>query len=198
MLKKFLILSTSVVMFCGIGLAGGDPPEVTPRVKEKLPTPVSEDEGVNTPTPTPKPQKADCGPQVSDMVEGKCLCQKNQCLACATCKKTKCPAAKPKKCPAVEKAAPCPSCPEPQIKEVEKRVPAEYKRWNITAYYGRGPEGMDRTLYKPREGYGEYREYKNYGDVLGVSGSYRFTESFNATAMYITNETYLGGVGVNF
>jgi hypothetical protein len=152
MLKKFLILSTSVVMFCGIGLAGGDPPEVTPRVKEKLPTPVSEDEGVNTPTPTPKPQKADCGPQVSDMVEGKCLCQKNQCPACAVCKKTKCPAAKPKKCPAVEKAAPCPSCPEPKVKEVEveKRVPDDtaYDRWTIYAGAGQGPEGFDRVLTK--------------------------------------------------
>lgn len=223
MFRKFLILSASAVVFCATGFAGGDqvPPEVTPRVKESLPAPVEESDGVNAPTPTKSPAKAPkkdktvCGPNGQEMVEGKCMCEKPSCPAvqkcaackkCAPCKKTVCPKAAPAKkcasCPEPAPAKPCPSCPEPTVKEVKVetkvRDDTAYDRWNITGFYGKGPEGVDRVVYRDRAGGREYKAYRDYGDVFGGVLSYKFTRSFNVSGMYLSNETKMVGLGFSF
>jgi len=180
-LVLFMFLVSSALL-----AQGPLPPEVTPRTSS---------------VKVEKTTVSECPPVESakEVLEGKCLCEKPACPEAAPVVKT---VVKYKTKTITKTVDKVKYVDRPVEKIVERIVSkdSEYKKWNITLFYGKGPEGFDRVLNRKDGGdYPEYTMYRNYGDLYIGTLSYRFTESWNVSGLYIfPNDTRAAGVGYSF
>ena len=124
------------------------------------------------------------------------------------------PKPKPKPKPA-PKPAPVPppakDCPEPKViektvektKYVDRTVTIDTAPKNtLSVLAGVGPHGLVFDSFATKERKDEYalrkEQDKADGAVVGLQYQYRFTPSFSATGLVLSNPSYLGGVGFSW
>lgn len=218
-MKKFILFAC--LLSYGTARAGNEEDKVPPVLPPAAPAQSKVDDVGPTPLPAPAPKKEECAPtEQKETIPGRCICDKpkpeikilKQVVEKVVTKyKTKVvekPVVKYKtKVVEVYVDRPVEKTVEKNVyvdrpvdRVVEKTVtaPGEVKRHNLSLFYGRGPNGVDRVLHVRKDGTKEYEFYNATGDVGALQYTYRFTETWNASALGVTNETYMGGVGLSF
>jgi hypothetical protein len=128
----------------------------------------------------------------------------------------------PKPCPAVVKCKDCPApkhcpeatpCPEVEPKIIEKTVEkTKYVDRTVTIdqapkstfniFVGVGPHGIVTDSFATEERKDEYafrkEKDKSVGGLIGVQYQYRFSPSFNANGLIISNQTGMIGGGFSW
>lgn len=220
-MKRFLIISSLIL--CGMSKAGKEEENIPPVLPPADAPQSKPDDGPIIPTPTANPTsdpaKSDCSdkPQ-KETINGRCVCDKPKPVIQYKTKIVEKPVVRYKtktvekpvikyKTKVVETYVDRPvektvyvdrPVDRPVEKIVMKTVPGEFKHHNLSLFLGRGPNGVDRVLHVRRDGTKEYEFYNATGDVGAAQYTYRFTETWNASIMGVTNETYMGGVGISF
>lgn len=188
---KYALIAFVVYIVCAKFLFAGEvPPEVNPRIPGPVKLPIEKD---ITDEPIFK-DEAKCPTAKSDYKEGKivCMCEPTTCKPKIVTKVVDRPVEK-----VVIKVVEKPVEKE-VIKVVEKPVDAEIKHFRVAAYYGQGPEGLERIIYKKKDGTREYQVLQNQGDVGAIEANYRIDENWDVGGMYISNDTKLIGLGFSF
>lgn len=135
------------------------------------------------------------------------------------CPKPKPKPVKPKPKPVKPKPAPKPApvpppakeCPEPKViektiektKYIDRTVTVDTAPKNtLSVLAGVGPHGLVFDSFATKERKDEYalrkEQDKADGAVIGLQYQYRFTPSFSATGLILSNPSYLGGVGFSW
>jgi len=221
-MRRFLIISSLIL--CGMSRAGTEEENIPPVLPPADAPQSKPDDGPVVPEPAsaPVPAKVDCSEPQKETIAGRCVCDKPKPVIQYKTKIVEKPVIKYKtktvdrpvvkyKTRVVETYVDRPvektvyvDRPVDRVVErtvdrvVEKSVPGTFKHHNVSLFYGRGPNGVDRVLYERRDGVKEYKFLVGDGDVGALQYTYRFTEAFNGSVMGITNETYMGGVGLSF
>lgn len=219
-MKRFLIISSLIL--CGMAKAGGEQEETIPPVLPPVAPQSKPDDGPVIPEPSPStaPAKVDCSEPQKETISGRCVCDKPKPVIQYKTKIVEKPVIRYKtvekpvvkyKTRVVETYVDRPvektvyvDRPVDRVVEktvdrvVEKTVPGTFKHHTVSLFYGRGPNGVDRVLYQRKDGVKEYQFLVGDGDVGALQYTYRFTETFSGSAIGITNETYMGGVGISF
>jgi hypothetical protein len=90
------------------------------------------------------------------------------------------------------------------VEKTVERVVEKFiqKHHTLIAFYGRGPDGVAPVLKERRDTRKEYEFYQEYGNVWAIQYIYNFTAfdsvPFHASALFITNDTKMGGLGFSF
>jgi hypothetical protein len=193
-----ILITVLGLSFGSLAFGGGDVIPLAPKqskVDECPPLPAT-----TTPTPAPKPKEDECKPKPKP-------------------NKPK-PTPKPKPCPEVK----CKTC-EPKVvvrdrvvevvKEKVVEIPVEKIKYidrtvtvdtadkhTLNAFVGLGPHGIVTDSYQTEERRDEYAVRKEkdraIGGVIGAQYQYRFSRSWNASGIVISNETVMLGGGFSW
>ena len=119
-----------------------------------------------------------------------------------------CPTAKP--CPAAKSCPDCPPC-EPKViektiektKYVDRTVTIDQAPKNtLNLMIGVGPHGIVTDSYQTGDRQDEYafrkERDKSVGGLIGLQYQYRFTPTFNANGLILSNQTVMAGGGVSW
>jgi hypothetical protein len=181
---KLYMYALSLSMFMSSSLfAGGDgQPTVTPTpsVKDECPPPAKK----KKPDPCPKKPKPKPAPA-----------KPKEC--------PKCPTQKP--CP---EQKPCPTC-EPRVVEketvkyIDRTVTIDKApKSTFNVFLGVGPHGIVTDSFATEDRKDEYafrkEKDKSIGGVIGAQYQYRFSESWNANGLVLSNQTGLLGLGYSW
>lgn len=224
-MKKLVIIFS--MLTSSVGFSGGDegtPPELPPRSKTPTTDPSSDtfDDFDTVPPSTPEKKVVEkkvivrekCEPaKDKQYIEGKCICEKAPCKPKTVEKKVYIQA--PGKTVYVETPGKTivKTVEKPVVKYknvdriVEKTVERVVEKFiqkhhTLIAFYGRGPDGVAPVLKERRDTRKEYEFYQEYGNVWAIQYIYNFTAfdsvPFHASALFITNDTKMGGLGFSF
>jgi hypothetical protein len=207
-MKSYLVILMGLAV-SGLSFAGGDaqpsssPVPYTPAVKktETTKTVTVTEEKDECPPLNPKKPKP-CPQKPKPKVVPKKPTPK-PCPAVVKCKD--CP--EPKHCP---EAKPCPEV-EPKIiertvektKYVDRTVTIDQAPKNtFNIFVGVGPHGIVTDSFATEERKDEYafrkEKDKSVGGLIGIQYQYRFSPSFNANGLIISNQTGMLGGGFSW